>query len=47
MMKTDIEISRNVDLLPINKVSESICLTQEDLELFGKYKAKIDFSHLD
>lgn len=44
MIKTDIEIYRNVDLLPINKVAESIGLTQEDLELFGKYKAKIDFS---
>lgn len=47
MIKTDIEISQNVDLLPINKVAESTGLTQEDLELFGKYKAKIDFSHLD
>ncbi|EOH98670.1 formate-tetrahydrofolate ligase [Enterococcus haemoperoxidus ATCC BAA-382] len=44
MIKTDIEIYRNVDLLPVNKVAESIGLTQEDLELFGKYKAKIDFS---
>lgn len=43
-MKTDIEISQEVDLLPINKVGESIGLTNEDLELFGKYKAKIDFS---
>lgn len=43
-MKTDIEISQNVDLLPIHKVAETIGLTQEDLELFGKYKAKIDFS---
>ncbi|WP_375179484.1 formate--tetrahydrofolate ligase [Enterococcus rotai] len=42
-MKTDIEISKEVDLLPINKVAESIGLTDEDLELFGKYKAKIDF----
>lgn len=43
-MKTDIEISKEVDLLPINKVAESIGLTDDDLELFGKYKAKIDFS---
>ncbi|MGX7243265.1 formate--tetrahydrofolate ligase [Enterococcus quebecensis] len=43
-MKTDIEISQEVDLLPIKKVAESIELTEDDLELFGKYKAKIDFS---
>ncbi|WP_207694942.1 formate-tetrahydrofolate ligase [Enterococcus sp. DIV0212c] len=43
-MKTDIEISQEVDLLPINTVAESIGLTPDDLELFGKYKAKIDFS---
>lgn len=43
-MKTDIEISQEIDLLPINKVAESLGLTKEDLELFGKYKAKIDFS---
>ncbi|MBO0439499.1 formate--tetrahydrofolate ligase [Candidatus Enterococcus ikei] len=43
-MKTDIEISQEVDLLPINTVAESIGLTPDDLELFGKSKAKIDFS---
>lgn len=43
-MKTDIEISQDIDLMPINKVAETIGLSEEDLELFGKYKAKIDFS---
>ncbi|ALS00552.1 formate--tetrahydrofolate ligase [Enterococcus silesiacus] len=43
-MKTDIEISQAIDLLPIKKVAQSIDLTNNDLELFGKYKAKIDFS---
>ncbi|MEI5992638.1 formate--tetrahydrofolate ligase [Candidatus Enterococcus mansonii] len=43
-MKTDIEISQEVVLLPIDKVAQSIGLTEEALELYGKYKAKINVS---
>lgn len=43
-MKSDIEISQNAAILPIKKVAESIGLAEDDLELFGKYKAKINFS---
>ncbi|MGL4695386.1 formate--tetrahydrofolate ligase [Enterococcus larvae] len=42
-MKTDIEISQEVELQPIQKVAESVDLGLEDLELYGNYKAKIDF----
>ncbi|WP_321384635.1 formate--tetrahydrofolate ligase [uncultured Enterococcus sp.] len=42
-MKTDIEISQEVELQPIQKVAESIDLHADDLEFYGKYKAKIDF----
>ncbi|EOH88444.1 formate--tetrahydrofolate ligase [Enterococcus pallens] len=46
-MKTDIEISQATELAPITQIAEKLNLTAEDLELYGKYKAKIDFSALD
>lgn len=46
-MKTDIEISQATELAPITQIAEKLNLTVEDLELYGKYKAKIDFSALN
>lgn len=46
-MKTDIEISQATELAPIMQIAEKLNLTAEDLELYGKYKAKIDFSALN
>lgn len=46
-MKTDIEISQEVDLYPITKIAETVGLDQEELELYGKYKAKIDFAAIE
>lgn len=43
-MKTDIEISQNVQLKPIKEVAKGIGLEEDALELFGPYKAKINFS---
>lgn len=40
-MKTDIEIAQDAKLLPIQKVASSLGITEDDLELYGKYKAKI------
>lgn len=38
---TDIEIARNTELKEISKIAEGIEIEQNDLELYGKYKAKI------
>ncbi len=38
---TDIEIARNVELLNITKIAEKLEINEEDLETYGKYKAKI------
>lgn len=46
-MKTDIEISQDATLLPINEIADKLGLTGDDLELHGKYKAKIEFSALN
>lgn len=43
-MKTDIEISQSVQLSPITKIGEKIDLKEDDLELYGQHKAKINFS---
>ncbi|MBT9177072.1 MAG: Formate--tetrahydrofolate ligase [Firmicutes bacterium] len=40
-MKSDIEIAQSAHMLPIVKIAESIGLTEDDLELYGKYKAKV------
>ncbi|MBQ1436278.1 MAG: formate--tetrahydrofolate ligase, partial [Clostridia bacterium] len=40
-MQSDIEIAKNAKMLPIAEVAEKIGLTPDDLELYGKYKAKI------
>jgi len=38
---TDIEISKSVKLRDIKDIAESMNLSEEDIELYGKYKAKI------
>ena len=45
-MKTDIEIAQEAQMLPITEVVKEIGLTADDLELYGKYKAKISNEHL-
>ena len=40
-MKSDIEIAQEAAMLPIQKVAESLGICEEDLELYGKYKAKL------
>ena len=41
-MKTDIEIAQEATLLPIKEVAANIGIKEDDLELYGKYKAKFD-----
>lgn len=40
-MKTDIEIALEAELQPIQKVAEKLDILEEDLEFYGKYKAKL------
>lgn len=40
-MKTDIEIAQEAELYPITEVAKSLGITEDDLELYGKYKAKL------
>lgn len=40
-MKTDIQIAQEVVMKPIKEVAASIGIQEDDLELYGKYKAKL------
>ena len=45
-MKTDIEIAQEAQLMPITEVAKALDMTMDDLELYGKYKAKISDEYL-
>lgn len=40
-MKTDIEIAQEAKMIPIKEVAASYGIGEDDLELYGKYKAKL------
>lgn len=40
-MKTDIQIAQEAKLQPIREVAASLGISEDDLELYGKYKAKL------
>ena len=44
---TDIDIARNTELERINKIAEKLNIDEEDIECYGKYKAKISNSVYD
>jgi len=41
--KTDIQIADEATMLPIEEVAAKIGLEKDDLENYGKYKAKISW----
>lgn len=45
-MKTDIEIAQEAEMLPIKEVAEKLGIGEEDLDLYGKYKAKLSDEYL-
>ena len=38
---TDIEIAKSVELKRITEIAQAIDITEDELEMYGKYKAKI------
>lgn len=46
-MKTDIEIAQEAVMEPIEKVAEKLGMSSEDLELYGKYKAKLTDAYIE
>src|SRR5690554_5993840 len=41
-MLTDIQIAQRAKLRPIQEIAAKLALSDDDLELYGKYKAKVD-----
>ena len=42
-MLSDIEIAQQVKMQPVTEIAEKLGIDQEDLELYGKYKAKLSY----
>lgn len=40
-MKSDIQIAQETEMLPIREVAASLDIAEEDLEFYGRYKAKL------
>ncbi|HEL2222430.1 TPA: formate--tetrahydrofolate ligase [Streptococcus suis] len=46
-MKTDIEIAQSVTLKPVTEIVEKVGISFDDIELYGKYKAKLSFDKIN
>ena len=46
-MKTDIQIAQEAKMLPIKEVAATIGVSEDDIELYGKYKAKLSDEYFD
>ena len=46
-MLTDIQIAQQAQLLNIKEVAANIGITEDDLEMYGKYKAKLSDEYMD
>ena len=40
-MLTDIEIAQKAEMKPIGEIARQLDVTEDELELYGKYKAKL------
>ncbi len=43
-MKSDVEISQEATMAPITEIAEKLGIKDDDLELYGRYKAKVNFN---
>ena len=40
-MKTDVEIAQEAEMQDIRKIAEKLEISEDELEIYGKYKAKV------
>ncbi|MBB6443415.1 formate--tetrahydrofolate ligase [Bacillus benzoevorans] len=45
-MKTDVQIAQEAKMRPISEIADSLGITDDELELYGKYKAKVSLDVL-
>ena len=46
-MKTDVQIAQEANMKPIVEIAEALDIKDDELELYGKYKAKVSLDLLD
>ncbi len=46
-MKTDVQIAQEAQMKPITEIAAQLDITEDEIDLYGKYKAKIDLGVLD
>ncbi|MDR0835174.1 MAG: formate--tetrahydrofolate ligase, partial [Tannerella sp.] len=44
-MKTDIEIAQSIQMQPVTAIAGRLGINADDLELYGKFKAKVPLSY--
>ena len=44
---TDLDIAKKVELTPITEIAKKLGLDPEEIEMYGKYKAKLPLSRID
>lgn len=44
-MKTDVQIAQETIMEPIGKIAQHLEIPEDELELYGKYKAKISLNY--
>ena len=47
VIKSDIEIAQATTMLPVETIAERIGIEKEELDLYGRFKAKVDYALLD
>ena len=45
-MKTDVQIAQEAKMLPISEIADSLGIKEDELDLYGKYKAKVSLDVL-
>ena len=44
-MKTDVQIAQEAIMQPITQIAQHLEIPEDELELYGKYKAKISLNY--
>ena len=45
-MLTDLEIAQAADIKPVKEIAAKLNISEDDLEYYGKYKAKLNFTNI-
>lgn len=46
-MKTDVQIAQEAEMLPITEVAKMLDIPSDELEQYGKYKAKLSYDYIE